>query len=152
MSEEKEEKKTEQTRHPDDWMIRPCLVYKDEYDDCTSLRARFNQYFIFGETLDCNQWNTDYRNCYQWQKYKSDEAYDQLIESEKKRRLQRLRAHYANNVWEKREKPPDNWNSPLPEWMQKDFENSYLHIRSQQMKGKMEDGVVSALDSKCTIL
>jgi len=51
------------------------MVYKDEYDDCTSIKARFHQYFIFGETLDCNQWNVDYHNCYQWQKHKSEEAY-----------------------------------------------------------------------------
>jgi len=51
------------------------MVYKDEYDDCTSIKARFHQYFIFGETLDCSQWKTDYHNCYQWQKNKSEEAY-----------------------------------------------------------------------------
>lgn len=55
--------------------VRPCMIYKDEYDDCTSVKARFHQYFIFGETLDCSQWKTDYRNCYQWQKHKSEEAY-----------------------------------------------------------------------------
>ncbi|XP_012235750.1 synaptic plasticity regulator PANTS [Linepithema humile] len=144
MGEEKEKEFRE-----NQWMVRPCVVYKDEYDDCTSIRARFNQYFIFGQMLDCNQWNTDYRNCYQWRKYNSDEAYNELIKSEKQRRLKRLRAHYANDVWEKREKPPENWNAPLPEWMQKDFQNSYLHIRNEEMKEGKE---VSALDSRCTIL
>lgn len=51
------------------------MMYKDEYDDCTSIKARFHQYFIFGEILDCEQWKTDYHNCYQWQKHKSEEAY-----------------------------------------------------------------------------
>lgn len=51
------------------------MIYKAEYDDCTSIRARFNQYFIFGETLDCNQWKTDYLNCYEWEKHKSEKAY-----------------------------------------------------------------------------
>lgn len=50
-------------------------MYKAEYDDCASIRARFNQYFIFGEMLDCNQWKTDYANCYEWQKNKSKKAY-----------------------------------------------------------------------------
>ncbi|EGI70196.1 hypothetical protein G5I_00954 [Acromyrmex echinatior] len=74
---------------------------------------------------------------------------DALIKSEKQRRYNRLHAHYQNDVWEKRTKPPENWNTPLPEWMQKEFENSYLHIRSKEIKQGAE---VSPLDTKCTIL
>ncbi|EZA53162.1 hypothetical protein DMN91_005244 [Ooceraea biroi] len=144
MSEKKEE-----ALRPNEWMIRPCMIYKGEYDDCCSIRARFNQYFIFGETLDCKQWDIDYRNCYQWQKYKSEEAFDELIKSEKKRRMERLLPHYQNDVWQKREEPPENWNAPLPEWMQKEFDNSYLHIRNREAKENRE---VSALDTRCTIL
>ncbi|XP_012533889.1 UPF0545 protein C22orf39 homolog [Monomorium pharaonis] len=143
------EAKEEKTARELEWMIRPCIMYKDEHNDCTSIKARFHQYFIYGEAINCDQWKTDYNNCYQWQKYQSEEAYDKLIQSEKQRRAKRLHAHYANNVWEKRERPPENWNNPLPEWMQKKFENSYLHIRSQEMKQGME---VSSLDTKCTIL
>jgi len=147
MSEAKEEKEPAPREY--EWMIRPCMVYKDEYDECCSVKARFHQYFIFGKSLDCNQWKTDYHNCYQWQKHKSEEAYDELIKSEKERRIQRLRSHLQNDVWEKREKPPENWNDPLPEWMQKEFENSYLHIRNKEMKEGTE---VSFLDTRCTIL
>lgn len=50
-------------------------MYKAEYDDCTSIRGRFHQYFIFGSSIDCTQWEKDYHNCYQWEKNKSDEAY-----------------------------------------------------------------------------
>ncbi|KAG5322425.1 CV039 protein, partial [Pseudoatta argentina] len=147
MSEAKKEEET--PLRYDEWMIRPCMVYKDEYDDCSSIKARFHQYFIFGETVNCYQWKTDYHNCYQWKKNKSEEAYDALIKSEKQRRYNRLHAHYQNDVWEKRKKPPENWNTPLPEWMQKEFENSYLHIRSKEIKQGAE---VSPLDTKCTIL
>lgn len=139
---------TEETQCRTDWMVRPCVVYKAEYDDCCSLKARFNQYFIFGKMLDCDQWNTDYRNCYQWQKYKSEEAYAELIASEKQRRLERLRPHYRNDVWKRREEPPENWNAPLPEWMQKEYKNTYLQIRSREIKQNTDD---SPLD-KCTIL
>lgn len=132
-----------------EWMIRPCMVYKGEYDDCASIKARFNQYFIFGKTLDCTQWKTDYHNCYQWEKHKSEEAYNELIESEKRRRLERLLPHVQNDVWERRERPPEDWNAPLPEWMQKQFENTYLQIRSEEMKRGEK---TSMLDSKCTIL
>ncbi|XP_072761850.1 synaptic plasticity regulator PANTS [Anoplolepis gracilipes] len=139
----------EKVNHEDRWMVRPCMIYKAEYDDCSSIRARFNQYFIFGETLDCSQWKADYVNCYEWEKNKSEKAYEQLIASEKQRRKERLRAHYENDVWEKRQRPPENWNAPLPEWMRKEFENSYLHIRNQEMKQNKE---ISQLDSRCTIL
>lgn len=74
---------------------------------------------------------------------------DELIKSERERRIKRLHSHLQNDVWEKREKPPENWNDPLPEWMQKEFENSYLHIRNKEMKEGTE---VSSLDTRCTIL
>lgn len=46
--------------HP---QIRDCDVYWDEYKECTSIRGRFHQYFIFGEMLNCNEWRKDYDNC-----------------------------------------------------------------------------------------
>lgn len=49
------------------FQIRECEMYKDEYKDCTSFRARFQQYFVYGETLDCNQWKKDYDNCCKWE-------------------------------------------------------------------------------------
>lgn len=74
---------------------------------------------------------------------------NKLIASEKQRRYARLRPHYENDVWEKREKPPENWNAPLPEWMQEKFKNTYLQIRSEDMKNGIER---TMLDTKCTIL
>ncbi|XP_032686579.1 UPF0545 protein C22orf39 homolog [Odontomachus brunneus] len=144
-----EKKEEENPRRKLEWMVRPCMIYKAEYDDCTSIKARFDQYFVFGEPIDCTQWKTDYLNCYQWEKYKSEEAFNDLIESEKQRRIKRLQPHYENDVWEKRDKPPENWNAPLPEWLQKKYENSYLQIRSEEMKKGIEK---SPLDVKCTIL
>lgn len=46
--------------------IRPCEMYKEEYSDCTSVKARFHQYFIHGRAVDCAQWNRDYSNCCRW--------------------------------------------------------------------------------------
>lgn len=43
--------------------VRTCESYKDEYSDCDSIKARFHQYFIFGEKVDCSQWQTDFENC-----------------------------------------------------------------------------------------
>lgn len=61
----------------------------------------------------------------------------ELIASEKKRRLERLRPHYQNDVWERRTAPPENWNKPLPEYMQKEYEATYLNIKAKEMKGEV---------------
>ena len=58
----------------------------------------------------------------------------QIIQSEKKRRLERLRPHYTNDVWKRRTSPPEDWNKPLPDWMQKQYENSFLQIKAEEMK------------------
>ncbi|XP_076245456.1 uncharacterized protein LOC143185989, partial [Calliopsis andreniformis] len=134
-----------------EWMLRPCEVYKEEYDDCKSIRARFHQYFIFGKTIDCMQWKTDYHNCYLWDKYKSKKALEALINSEKKRRLERLQAHCRNNVWEKRDAPPENWNAPLPKWLEDKYEHSYLKYMRDEMKST-ETGNSDKTKSSCTIM
>lgn len=58
----------------------------------------------------------------------------EVIRSEKYRRHQRLKAHYENDIWEVRKEPPKDWNNPLPEWMQKRDENTYLAIKAQELK------------------
>lgn len=41
-------------------------MYREEYNDCTSVKGRFHQYFIYGETIDCAQWKRDFDNCSKW--------------------------------------------------------------------------------------
>lgn len=55
--------------------LKPCDMYKEEYSDCKCMRARFNQYFIYGETSDCSQWKVDYENCKLWKSKNDDAAY-----------------------------------------------------------------------------
>ncbi|KAG5871997.1 hypothetical protein JTB14_030839 [Gonioctena quinquepunctata] len=121
----------------DEWMIRRCSVYDEEYSDCTSFKARFNQYFIFGKTLDCSQWKKDSINCYKWTEKQDVKAASELIQAEKTRRKERLLPHYANDVWEKRKAPPEDWNKPLPEYLQKEYEYTYLNVKSKEMKGEI---------------
>lgn len=59
---------------------------------------------------------------------------NEIILSEKERRLARLRPHYMNDVWQRRTSPPEDWNKPLPEAMQKQYENSFLQIKADEMK------------------
>ncbi|XP_044731674.1 UPF0545 protein C22orf39 homolog [Chrysoperla carnea] len=127
------EKDLDKRLEEDEWMIRPCHVYKEEYSDCKSIKARFHQYFIFGDTIDCSQWKNDYNNCSDWVDRKDKKAAVKLIESESARRKARLDAHDNNTVWEKRKEPPSDWARPLPEWMEKEHSVSYLGIKSKEL-------------------
>ncbi|KAJ9582390.1 hypothetical protein L9F63_003243 [Diploptera punctata] len=117
----------------DVWQIRPCELYKEEYNDCTSIKARFHQYFVHGETIDCTQWKRDYDNCIRWKNDNNSKAMKELLDSEKDRRLKRLEGHFKNNVWAKRTEPPEDWNKPLPERFVKEYENTYLYHRAKEM-------------------
>ncbi|KAG7208981.1 hypothetical protein KM043_015149 [Ampulex compressa] len=144
-------KSTEADPYKDKWMIRPCEAYKDEFKDCKSWKARFNQYFIFGEFIDCTQWDVDYNNCLFWKKTECETVYNELIESENERRRKRITAHLKNNVWERREHPPEDWNKPLPEWMQEREKGTLLAaVRNAGMEAIKENN--SDKKSTCTIL
>ncbi|XP_068629844.1 synaptic plasticity regulator PANTS isoform X2 [Battus philenor] len=133
----------------DKWLIRDCYVYKDEYKECTSFRGRFHQYFIFGEPQDCKQWKKDYDNCCKWEDKKDVKAAEAVIQSERSRRMERLRAHYRNDTWKKRDAPPADWDKPLPEWLAKRDENTYLTQKAKEIKeGNIED----AKDGFCSIM
>lgn len=63
--------------------------------------------------------------------------------------MKRFHGHYANNVWEKRKAPPEDWAKPLPEWMEKKNENSYLQLKQMEMEGKVP---VEIEKSYCAIM
>lgn len=123
-----------------DTQIRPCHLYKEEYDDCRSFKARFHQYFIYGKDSDCSQWLTDFKNCERYQESNGNdiESGGAIIKSEENRRLTRLRAHFANDTWVKRKQPPEDWAKPLPDWMQKRNENTYLELKQKELSGLAE--------------
>lgn len=125
--------------------VRPCEWYSEEHSDCKSIRGKFHQYFVHGTTLDCSQWQQDYDNCMLWRKKKDLDALRAVVESEEKRKEERLKASLENNVWEMRTKPPENWNAPVPEWLAKKFEHSYI---SQVAK---RDAESSGKSSSCCI-
>lgn len=52
--------------------------------------------------------------------------------------MERLRPHYSNDIWEKRDSPPEDWNKPLPEYLQKEYETTYLNLKSKEMRGDIE--------------
>lgn len=229
------------------FQIRDCETYKEEYDECTSFRGRFQQYFIYGESIDCNQWKKDYNNCCKWTDDKDYKAgvsfYDllfyetqqiqvkklsvpncicthlrlhsdirpfnwvsnlqnkvfafwvhylvslygartvcvinyyfnaklfenllvnfwlwvsvdrflfyllqkTLVESETARRIERFRNHYKNDVWKKRSGPPADFSKPLPEWMVKRDEGTYLAQKAREIAS----GIEPEKTSSCCIM
>lgn len=94
------------------------------------------QYFVNGDTLDCGSWEHDFESCVKFEEEKDEEAAKSIIESEAQRRKDRMKAHYGNNVWEKRKSPPEDWNRPLPEHISQKYENSYLDVKSKELKGE----------------
>ncbi|XP_055918895.1 UPF0545 protein C22orf39 homolog [Eupeodes corollae] len=135
----------------DSWAIRPCHIYKEEYSDCTSIKARFHQYFIHGESVDCSQWLTDYQNCTKYEDSNGNNiaAGEAIVQSEEERRNIRLKAHYANTTWKKRQSPPDDWAKPLPEWLVKKNQNTYLEVKANEIAGAIPEQVDS---SYCSIM
>ncbi|XP_001238387.3 UPF0545 protein C22orf39 homolog [Anopheles gambiae] len=134
------------------WSIRPCYLYNEEYEDCTSVKARFHQYFIHGESIDCNQWKRDFDNCVRFEKNATDtKSALELIRSEQKRREERMRAHYGNNVWTKRTAPPQDWAKPLPEHMQKEYEGSFLASKAKELREGPQTPEVES-SSSCAIM
>lgn len=70
-------------------------------------------------------------------RYKRDSndvhAAKEIIDSEVDRRTARMRAHYQNNVWSKRQAPPADWKKPLPEWLLKKNRNTYLEVKANEI-------------------
>lgn len=126
----------EKSKDLDLWMIRPCEMYNNEYSECTSISSRLHQMFVHGSTVDCNHWHEDYINCLKWKNDKNIQAAETLVNSEKMKRNNRWKTFYANNVWENRTSPPENWNDPLPDYIAQRRQNSTLEDELDKTENK----------------
>ncbi|XP_042193648.1 UPF0545 protein C22orf39 homolog [Callorhinchus milii] len=95
---------------------RQCDNYQSEWRCCRSLRNLFHHYYAYGEIPSCQQWKSDYMNCVEWEKHKSQEAKKALLESERKRVKDQKR---YSPVWKLRKNPPADWHLPLNDSQQK---------------------------------
>lgn len=68
-----------------------------------------------------------------------------LVKSETIRRNNRWKSHYANNVWETRKSPPENWNSPLPEYIAQRKSCSTLKETSNEMNSEASNSFCSIM-------
>lgn len=130
------------------------FISLEEYRDCRSIKARFQQYFVHGDSLDCSSWEHDFEDCVRFEEKGDEKAAKNVIDNEARRRKERMRAHYGNNVWKKRSNPPDDWSKPLPERITKEYENSFLDLKSKEMKGIpiSPEAASSMQSSRCTIM
>lgn len=124
----------DQVNYPKAWMVRPCEWYWDEFKECSRIRSRIHQYFIYGRTQDCSQWNRDYNNCISFRKKKDVDSLNSLIASEEKRVKKRMSNSIRNDVWSYRSSPPTNWSDPLPEWMEERMKGTPLEYYSKQQR------------------
>ncbi|KAF0311314.1 UPF0545 protein C22orf39 [Amphibalanus amphitrite] len=122
------------------WLVRSCEQFEAELKECRRPKGRFHQYFIHGELADCSQWREDVANCYRWRRKADPEAMAALVESERARRDARLAAHRANTVWESRPAPPDGWNGPLPEHLERKRQDSFLHRMQTEDAAREREG------------
>jgi hypothetical protein len=89
------------------------MLFAEEYKECRSLKGRFQQYFVNGDILDCSVYDKDLNDCINFECKNDLESAKRIIENEDKRRDERMQAHNANDVWNKRAHPPDDFNKPL---------------------------------------
>ncbi len=57
-----------------------------------------------------------------------------MISREDRRLSARLRAHYANDVWEHRREPPSDWDRPLPDHLAEAAEESHLRRYAEALR------------------
>lgn len=130
--------------------------FSEEYRDCRSIKSRFQQYFVHGDYLDCSSWEHDFESCVKFEDNGDLKAAKKVIDSEAARRKTRMKANLQNNIWKKRDNPPDDWAKPLPEHLSKEYENSFLDIKSKEMKGIpiSQEAAANSMQSSsfCTIM
>lgn len=113
---------------------------------------------MYGESLNCDQWRDDNNNCHKWTWFQNKDAAIEVIKSEIQRRDERMKAHYDNKTWTKRDKPPDDWNKPLPDWMAKRAENSFMKLTMDELNEDKERAKAQAApnenqtESACNIM
>ena len=119
---------------PKSWMVRNCNSYLEEYRQCRQWRAKFHQYYVYGQVKDCSEWKDNFDDCKSWAEKADETAVNRIIEREQRRITERLRGHFENDVWQRRESPPDDWNKPLPDYLADACEESNLREFKEELE------------------
>lgn len=126
--------------------------FTEEAAECRSIRGRFQQYFVNGDILDCSSWNHDLNDCINFEEKNDYRAGKRIIENENVRRKDRMKSHFNNDTWTKRKNPPEDWNKPLPEYITKNYENSFLEMKTKETKNDPDKAVDMKEPTYCNIM
>lgn len=105
-------------------LVRPCERYNELYKDCRYIRSRIHQYYVYGEFLDCNQHESNYRACIDYRNTRDPEKLEPVIGWERNLIQTRMNTVTQNKAWELRETPPAEFNAQLPDFIAKRTEKS----------------------------
>jgi hypothetical protein len=128
------------------------LSITEEAAECRSVRGRFQQYFVNGDILDCSSWNHDLNDCINFEEKNDYRAGKRVIDNENIRRKERMKAHFGNDTWTRRKNPPEDWNKPLPEYITKNYENSFLEMKTKESKSDPDKAVDLKEPTYCTLM
>lgn len=97
-----------------------CDYYDHEYRQCSSFSGRIDNYYrgISISREECARFRELFNDCanYERDPVNNFQALLRLNDYENELMRRRLETTKANDVWERRTKPPSDWNSPLPDW------------------------------------
>ncbi|XP_013410691.1 UPF0545 protein C22orf39 homolog [Lingula anatina] len=105
------------------WPLRNCDYYKTEFESCNAYKSKVFQRFVYGHTQDCSKWKDYYESCLKFETSKDEEDVANLLEAERERREEWMEGSKANDVWEYRDKPPEEWEQP---WDRAEHENRHF--------------------------
>lgn len=110
-------------------LVRPCERYEELYKSCKSIRGRLHQYYVYGELFDCSIHKSNYTSCMKYRETKKLDLLYPVIEWEQNLISTRLKAAEQNKVWEFRQSPPEDFNGPLPDFIEKRQSKSFFKHR-----------------------
>lgn len=116
----------------DGHLVRPCERYNELYRGCKTIRSRIQQYYVYGETLDCSPHKNNYKACLQYRHTRDASHLDTIIEWEKNLINTRLKTVEQNTTWKRRETPPADFDRPLPEFLKKRSQRSIFRNLDQK--------------------
>lgn len=97
--------------------VRPCERYQELERDCLRFRSRIQQYYVFGEFLDCAQHGNNYKSCIDYRQTRNPEMLKPVIKWESDLISTRLNTVEQNKTWDLRESPPEEFARPLPDFL-----------------------------------
>lgn len=115
--------------------LLPCDHYDHEYWQCSSFSGRIDRYYrgISISSDECKKFRELFDDCVKYEREPGG-SFDALLRlNNYENDLMRKRADAArvNDVWERRTKPPSDWNAPLPDWCQEKIVNSSWYKSSK---------------------